>query len=46
MEVTSIDAIILQSGLTATEVSSILLKLELSRSIQMVVGGYVRQGEA
>lgn len=40
--VTSIDSIIAQSGLTAGEVSSMLLILELQGHIQAVVGGYVR----
>lgn len=41
-EITSIDMIILQSGLTPGEVSSILLKLELNGYIQSVAGGYIR----
>ena len=36
------DVIILRSGLTAGEVSSILLILELDGYIQSVPGGYVR----
>ncbi len=40
--VTSLDRIILQSGLTAGEVSSILLRLELLGHIHTVSGGYVR----
>ncbi len=39
---TSLDEIILRSGLTASEVSSILLVLELQGHIQSVTGGYVR----
>lgn len=41
-QVTSVDEIILRSGLTASEVSSILLSLELHGHIQAVTGGYVR----
>lgn len=41
-EITPIDMIILRSGLTAGEVSSILLKLELHGYIQSVTGGYIR----
>lgn len=41
-EITPIDMIILRSGLTAGEVSSILLSLELHGYIQSVPGGYVR----
>ena len=41
-EITPIDMIILRSGLTRGEVSSILLKLELHGYIQAVMGGYVR----
>ena len=41
-DVTPIDTIILQSGLTSAEVSSILLELELAGHIQSVAGGYVR----
>lgn len=40
--VTSVDEIILLSGLTAGEVSSILLSLELHGHIHCVAGGYVR----
>lgn len=39
---TPLDEIILRSGLTASEVSSILLILELQGHIQSVTGGYVR----
>jgi len=39
---TSTDAIIIESGLTAGEVSSILLTLELHGYIQAVRGGYMR----
>lgn len=41
---TSIDVIILRTGLTASEVSSILLSLELQGYVQPVAGGYVRAG--
>lgn len=41
-EVTALDAIILRSGLTAGEVSSILLSLELQGYVQNVQGGYAR----
>lgn len=41
-EITPIDAILLRSGLTASRVSSILLKLELDGYIQSIPGGYVR----
>lgn len=41
-ELTSRDEIILRSGLTAAEVSSILLALELQGLIQSVAGGFVR----
>lgn len=41
-EITSVDMIILQSGLTTSEVSSILLTLEMQGRIQIVSGGYVR----
>src|SRR3990167_6352532 len=41
-EITSLDVIILRSGLTASEVSSILLTLELHGLIASVIGGYVR----
>jgi DNA processing protein len=40
--VTSLDEIILRSGLTAGAVSSILLSLELESHIRSVAGGYVR----
>lgn len=40
--VTSLDEIILRSALTVSEVSSILLSLELQGHIQSVTGGYVR----
>lgn len=41
--VTSMDEIILRSGLTAGAVSSILLSIELKGYIQPVTGGYKRQ---
>jgi DNA processing protein len=41
-DVTSIDAIIIRSGLTAGEVSSMLLKLELLGLIAVTPGGYTR----
>lgn len=41
-EITSFDAIILRSGLTANEVSSMLLSLELEGYITVVQGGYIR----
>lgn len=41
-EITSMDVILLRSGLTSGEVSSILLVLELDGYIQSVSGGYVR----
>lgn len=41
-EKTSIDVILLRTGLTASEVSSILLTLELDGYIQSVSGGYLR----
>lgn len=41
-EITPIDVIILRSGLTAREVSSILLTLELLEIIKSVPGGYIR----
>lgn len=41
-EMTPIDVIILRSGLTIGEVSSILLALELRQLIQSVQGGYIR----
>lgn len=40
-EITSLDAIIHRSGLTANEVSSMLLSLELDGYIKMVEGGYI-----
>lgn len=43
-ETTSMDVIILRSRLTASEVSSILLALELKGYIQFVSGGYIRVG--
>lgn len=42
-EVTAMDVIILRSGLTATEVSSMLLSLELQEYINVVPGGYIRR---
>lgn len=41
-EITPLDAIIIQSGLTTGQVSSMLLSLELEGHIQAVAGGYVR----
>lgn len=41
-EVTPMDVIILRSGLTASQVSSILLTLELLGCVKSVHGGYVR----
>lgn len=41
-EITPMDMILLRSGLTASEVSSILLSLELNGYVQSVPGGYVR----
>ncbi len=41
-EVTALDVIILRSGLTAAEVSSMLLPLELEGYVHGVPGGYVR----
>jgi DNA processing protein len=41
-EVTPLDVIIIQSGLTTGEVSSMLLSLELQGHIQTVSGGYMR----
>jgi DNA processing protein len=41
-EITSLDAIILRSGLTAHEVSSMLLHLELQGLVETVRGGYLR----
>lgn len=42
-EITSMDAILLRSGLTAGEVSSMLLTLELNGYIQSIPGGYIRE---
>ncbi|VVC75086.1 hypothetical protein AQUSIP_03620 [Aquicella siphonis] len=42
-EITPLDVILWRSGLTAGEVSSILLTLELKGYIQSVPGGYVRE---
>ena len=42
-EITPMDVIVLRSGLTAGELSSILLILELNGYIQSVPGGYVRE---
>lgn len=41
-ETTAYDTIIVRSGLTASEVSSILLSLELSGFVSGVSGGYIR----
>jgi len=41
-EVTSLDVIILRSQLTAAEVSSMLLPLELEGYVRVVPGGYIR----
>ncbi len=41
-EVTALDVIILRTGLTAGEVSSMLLPLELEGYVQGVPGGYIR----
>lgn len=41
-DITAIDVILLRSGLTTGEVSSILLTLELGGYIQSVPGGYIR----
>ncbi len=41
-EVTSLNVIILRSGLTASQVSSMLLSLELLGCIKSVHGGYIR----
>jgi DNA processing protein len=41
-ETTALDTIIIRSGLTAAEVSSMLLSLELRSYVQIVPGGYVR----
>ena len=43
-EVAPLDAIILRSGLTASEVSSMLLSLEMLGYVQNVPGGYIRCG--
>lgn len=42
-EVTALDVVILRSGLTASEVSSMLLPLELRGYVRAVSGGYVRE---
>jgi DNA processing protein len=42
-EITSMDVIVLRSGLTIGELSSILLILELNGYIQSVPGGFVRE---
>lgn len=42
-EITALDAIIIQSRLTASEVSSMLLLLELEGYVQTVPGGYQRK---
>lgn len=44
-EITPMDMILLRSGLTAGEVSSILLVLELNGYIQSVPGGYIRESK-
>ncbi|MFZ2314685.1 MAG: DNA-processing protein DprA [Gammaproteobacteria bacterium] len=41
-EMTSLDMIVLRSGLTLAEVSSILLALELQGCVQSIPGGYIR----
>ncbi len=41
-EATAMDVIIIRSGLTAGEVSSMLLALELKGYVHVVLGGYVR----
>jgi len=41
-EITALDAIIMRSGLTTVEVSSMLLALELEGYIKTVPGGYIR----
>ncbi len=41
-EVTAMDVILLRSGLTMSEVSAILLTLELSGYVRFVPGGYIR----
>ncbi len=43
-EATSLDTIILRSGLTTSEVSSMLLSLELEGYVRNVSGGYMRTG--
>lgn len=43
-EITPIDVITSRSGLTTSEVSSILLILELNGYIQSIAGGYIRVG--
>jgi DNA processing protein len=43
-EMTPFDVILLQSGLTASECSSILLRLELEGYIQSLPGGVIRHG--
>ncbi len=40
--VTTFDSIIMRSGLTASEVSSMLLSLELRNYVRVVPGGYIR----
>lgn len=42
-DMTPLDMIILRSGLTAGELSSILLSLEMAGIVQVVPGGYVRE---
>lgn len=42
-EITPLDVILLRSGLTAGELSSILLSLEMAELLQVVPGGYVRE---
>jgi len=44
-EVTALDVIILRSGLTPMEVSSMLLPLELEGYIQGVPGGFIRRSQ-
>lgn len=41
-ETTAVDTIIVRSGLTSSEVSSILLSLELEGYVRTVPGGYIR----
>ena len=41
-EITAVDVILLRTGLTTSEVSSILLSLELEGYIHSVPGGYIR----